>query len=87
MSEKKPHLYSYQPFDKVWYLNESKHEGVCPKLQPLFTGPCLVTKRFNDLNFEIQLDYKTFEIVNHNKLKPYHGSTKPKWMTDALKRT
>lgn len=65
----------------MWYLNETRKEGVSPKLQNLYLGPCLVTKKFNDINFQIQLDEKgTSKIVNHDKLKPYRGDNCPKWM-------
>jgi hypothetical protein len=30
----KSNLMSYKGFDKVWYLNEIRKEGICPKLQP-----------------------------------------------------
>jgi hypothetical protein len=49
---------SYKVFDKVWYLNEIRKEGICPKLQPSYIGPCVVTKKLSDLNYEIQIDSK-----------------------------
>ena len=77
----KSNLISYQKFDKVWYLNESRKEGNCQKLQPLYLGPCLILKRFNDINYQIQTDAKgTTKVINHDKLKPYKGGNIPKWM-------
>ena len=74
-------LFDYNVSDKVWYLNESRREGECQKLQPLFIGPCLVTKKINNLNYEIQLDGSgKRKIVNHDKLKPYSGKANPKWI-------
>ncbi|CAG2232188.1 unnamed protein product [Mytilus edulis] len=56
----------YNIFDKVWYLNETKKEGISPKLQPLYLGPCLITKKLNEINFQIQLDAKgTRKVINH----------------------
>ena len=77
----KSNLISYEAFEKVWFLNESRFEGVSPKLQPLYVGPCLVIKKLNDINYFIQLDGKgTRKVVNHDKLKPYKGVQHPKWM-------
>ncbi|CAC5421923.1 unnamed protein product [Mytilus coruscus] len=79
--DNKTNLYEYKVSDKVWYRNEIKREGICPKLQPLFIGPCLVTKKINDLNYEIQIDAHTKrKVVNHDKLKPYYGQSHPKWI-------
>lgn len=49
-------LLQYKVGEKVWYLNENRKVGDCPKLQPLYMGPCLITKKINDLNYEIQMD-------------------------------
>ena len=77
----KSNLISYEIFDKVWLLNESRKEGVSPKLQPLYSGPCLVTQKLNDINYEIQLNAQgNRKIVNHDKLKLYKGDLNPKWM-------
>jgi transposase InsO family protein len=40
---------SYQPGDAVWYLHEQRKDGVCPKLQPQYIGPCVILKKYNDL--------------------------------------
>jgi hypothetical protein len=51
------------------------------KLQPLHTGPCLITRKLNDINYEIQLDRTaTRKIVNHDKLQLYYGNQYLKWM-------
>ncbi|CAG2256003.1 unnamed protein product [Mytilus edulis] len=79
--DQKVNFVIYNIFDKVWYLNETRKEGISPKLQPLYLGPCLITKKLNEINFEIQLDAKgTRKVINHNKLKPYIGENIPKWM-------
>ncbi|CAC5404232.1 unnamed protein product [Mytilus coruscus] len=79
--DNKTNLYEYKVSDKVWYRNEIKREGICSKLQPFFIGPCLVTKKINDLNYEIQIDaHSKRKVVNHDKLKPYNGQSHPRWI-------
>ena len=66
--------------DLVWILNEQSPEGECHKLQPAYIGPCVVTKVFSDLVFEIRLDARDqHKVVNHNKLLPYRGDSPPRW--------
>ena len=62
-------------------LNEKKELLVCPKLQPIFEGPMVVTKKINDWDLEIQLN-KTGKkkVVHHDKLKLYKGNQIPKWV-------
>jgi len=77
----KSNLISIEPFDKVWFLNENRKEGCCQKLMPLYTGPCLVLQKLNDINYKIQLNGQgTIKVVNHDKLKPYKSSNIPRWM-------
>ncbi|CAC5364722.1 unnamed protein product [Mytilus coruscus] len=79
--DNKVNLVTYQIFDKVWYLHGTRKEGISPKLQPLYMGPCLITRKLNDINYKIQLDGTgNCEVVNHDKLKPYRGENIPKWM-------
>lgn len=83
----KAHQYDYKQGDLVWYRNEQRHEGVCPKLQPIFKGPYVVLQKINNLDFLIQ---KTKQgkttIVHHNNLKPYEGTTKPRWAKSAAQK-
>ena len=72
----KSNLMSYKVFDKVGYLNEICKEVICPKLQPSYIRPCVVTNKLNDLNYEIQIIGKgSRKIVNHDKLKPYRNTS------------
>jgi hypothetical protein len=78
---------SYQPGDAVWYLHEQKKDGVCPKLQPHYIGPCVILKKYNDLVYCVQLSQDgLIKVLNHNKLKPYLGPHYPKWGRCALKK-
>ena len=80
-------MIKYQVNDRVWYLNENRKEGICPKLQPSYIGPCLVTKKLNDINYEIQIDGQgTCKIVNHDKLQLYLGKNIPKWIKKSERK-
>jgi hypothetical protein len=60
---------------------ETRKEGISPRLQALYIGPCLITQKLNYINYEIQLDGQgTRKVVNHDKLKSYNGDQNPKWM-------
>ena len=75
-------FHNYQVGDKVWCLSEARKLGVTEKLQPLYAGPFIVTKRLSDINFVLCLDKSGKEkVVHHDKLKPYEGSKNPKWMS------
>ena len=84
-------LHLYQTGDLVWYLHESKREGVSPKLQPTYHGPCIVTQKINDLIYKIQIDQEgKTKVVHHNKLKQYLAENVPKWVkrtVGKLKKT
>jgi hypothetical protein len=74
-------LTQYKPGDLVWYLNERRVEGVCPKLQASYEGPYLVVKRYNDQDYRIQMDSQGKQrVTHHDKLKPYRGENPPKWV-------
>jgi len=84
----KASLNTYKVGDLVWYLAESRSEGLCPKLQPLYQGPAVVVKKMNDLNSVIQLDKKgTKRLVHHDKIKPYKGTHSLPWAKRALQDT
>jgi hypothetical protein len=83
----KAKLNSYAEYDKVWYLNEVRKEGVCQKLQPLYLGPCLILQKLSDLNYKIQLDGQgTMKIVNHDKLKLSNLDLYPNWSVLLVSR-
>jgi hypothetical protein len=76
----------YQVYDKVWYLDEMRRQGISPKLQPMYIGPCLITKKMNDINSQIQVNgLGNSKVVNHDKLKPYLADSTPKWIEKLLK--
>ena len=65
--------------DSVWYANKLRKKGVCPKLQPKWRGPCLVTKRFNDCLVHIQLSCKKSLTCHIDLLKPCFSTKLPGW--------
>ena len=76
----------YHVYDKVWYLDEMRRQGISPKLQPMYIGPCLITKKMNDINYQIQVNgLGNSKVVNHDKLKPYLADSTPKWIEKLLK--
>ena len=76
----KADLQSFNKGDFVWYLAEIRKEGVNPKLQSPYIGPCVIINKMNNLDYSIQIDKKgTKRLVHHNKIKPYIGNDVPKW--------
>ena len=79
-------LNSYNAGDLVWYSSGAIDLQITPKLRRSYTGPVVVLKKINDLNYLIQTDVKkTQKVVHHNKLLPYYGNQKPRWIIIACK--
>ena len=76
----KSHPQNFKVGDLVWYLAEKRQEGVNPKLLSPFIGPCLIIKKYNNIDYRIQLDNSGRQrVVHHNKLQPYLSDSIPKW--------
>ncbi|KAJ8309915.1 hypothetical protein KUTeg_011780 [Tegillarca granosa] len=72
--------------EAVYYMGVYRKEGVCPKLQPVYTGPHLIIQKINELNYKIQLDVNGSEKVVHiDKLKLYKNENLPKWLLKKQK--
>ena len=81
------HQISFIPDDLVWYFSEVCKPGRCSKLEPTYSGPYVITCKFNLLNFKIQLDRMgTSKVVHHNKLKRYEGESPLQWATQLSKK-
>ena len=79
-------LHVYKAGDLAWYASEAGEYHITPKLRKSFVGPVLIVQKYNDLNFRIQVDAKKMQkVVHHNKLLPYHGSQRPRWIAMAMK--
>ena len=71
----------YKEGDIIWYLQVKRKEALCPKLTPPYTGPFLIKKRISDQNFIVQFsDDGKEKVVHHDKLKPFKGTSVPKWI-------
>ena len=69
-------LNSYKPGDLVWYLNETRTPGKCPKLQNMWLGPFVIERKFSDLTYQISPKEKS-RVVHHDKLKKFCGEDIP----------
>ena len=70
----------YEVGDYVWYLSEISRPGRCPKLDPVFEGPYVITRKLNTLYFQIQVNrFGTTKPVHHDKLQKYCGDNPPAW--------
>ena len=78
----------FKPFkmgDVVLVRNEKRMIGINPKLQYPYSGPNVVLKKINDLNYLIQIDPKgKTKIVHYEKLKLYKAEI-PTWVEKAKK--
>jgi hypothetical protein len=83
----KSSLHLYERGSVVWFLAEARKQGIAPKLEKTYQGPCLVKKKVSEQNYVIQLDASgTERLVHHDKLKPYEGKTPPRWVLKAKRK-
>ena len=58
--------------DYVWVEIEASKPGIYPKLRALYRGLCIITQKYNDLDFKVQFSkFGLQQVLHHNKLKPY----------------
>ena len=80
-------MFKYNKGDAVWMLNEERKIGVTQKLQKPYKGPYVVTKKFNDLDYRIQMDAKgSSRVLHYNKLKPYNSEINDSWLKRVQKK-
>jgi hypothetical protein len=81
----KANFVQYEPGGVVWMHNPARKVGVSPKLSKAWEGPFLVTHKLSDVTYRIQRGPKSkLKVVHFDRLKPYTGSSKPEWMTNAI---
>ena len=81
------HQFQYKEGDLVWYRNEIPKDGISPKLQDAYTGPCLVLSNYHHIDYVIQKNKRGNPVVvHHDKLKPYEGTSTLPWAKSALKQ-
>ncbi len=73
---------TYSVGDLVYHLDSTKQKGKSPKLNPhKWIGPCIITKKYSDLLFEICVKQRgRRRLLHHNRLKPYHSEEIPQWI-------
>ena len=83
----KGRLVDYKPGDLVWYRNEAFSEGACPKLQDIYVGPYVVLHKYPTMDYLVQKNKQGKQVVvHHDKLKPYEGKSRPRWVQVAVKK-
>ena len=67
------HVIPYKEGDLVWLKLCNKTKRLCPKLQPRWEGPYILTRKISDLVVEIEMPgkRKSKKIVHHNRIVPY----------------
>ncbi len=69
-------MYQFKTGNAVWVENEAISPGLCPKWQTAYKGPCVITHKFNDLTYSVQLkETGSTRVLHHNKMKPCLGTT------------
>ncbi len=77
--------HKYDCGDLVWYASTIDQLHITPKLRSPFQGPCLVIKKLGGSNFLIQCDSQGKQkVVHHDRLKPYLGKLRPRWVHTAM---
>ena len=73
-------VHHYNMGDYVWVEIEASKPGICPMWRSLYRGPCIITQKYNDLEFKVRRSkFGLQQVLHHNKLKPYEGDNEPKW--------
>ena len=66
--------------DAIWLYNPQGKEGLSPKLSQPWQGPYTVTKKINDIVYNIQLTANTKpKVIHQNRLWIYSGFNAPSW--------
>ncbi|MEW8542117.1 MAG: hypothetical protein AB2693_01165, partial [Candidatus Thiodiazotropha sp.] len=61
-----------------------RKETVCPKLQMPYSGPFMIKEKLNNQNYLLMFSKDgSTKVIHHDKLKPYLGSSPPKWIVKA----
>ena len=70
---------NYKVGDLVYFRDDTKTRGLSPKLKRRkWIGPCVITKKYSDLLFEIKPSRKKkSKTLHHDRLKPYLSDTVP----------
>ncbi len=64
-----PSKYKFKKGDMVWYYNNARRPGICPKLVQNWHGPYKVVKVISDILYKIHLNGNKNIVVHIDKLK------------------
>lgn len=79
--DKTINFHEYNVGDAVWLHDATKKEGLSKKLRNHWIGPFLVIKKLSDVTYRIQeTQISKPKVVHSDRLKPYLGENKLKWM-------
>ena len=79
--DRKKHSVSFEVGDLVYALNSASPKGHSRKLQPIFTGPFLVTHKISDILYQIQgRRGKGKQVLHHDRLKMCQDRVIPLWL-------
>ena len=81
---------NYKVGDFVYFFDSTKTKGLSPKLKTMhWIGPCVVTRKFSELIFEIRVNQSgKSKILHHDRLKPFVSKNIPTWakkLSDKVK--
>ena len=66
------------------YICPVRKPGISPKMIKDWKGPYIITEKFGDVLYKIQLSPRRKpKVVHYDKLKPYLGENKPLWFNSA----
>ena len=82
---------SFEVADFVYLFNKARKPGLSKKFHRVWTGPCQITTKISDLNYEIIGKNGRKQVVHVNRLKPAHGfhaqASKPRPRHERMTRS
>ena len=76
----KLHEVNFEIGDYIYLLSARNKTGVSKKLQPIFTGPFVISKVFSDVLYEIAGQKKN-QIVHHDRMFVCKDNNIPLWLS------
>ena len=73
------HTNSFNLGDTVLIIDTTQSKGKSPKLQTLWKGPFVITKKLGPVLFRVENNKKSL-VLHHDRLKAYEGETLPHWV-------
>jgi hypothetical protein len=83
--DKNTKLVTFSEGDYIYLKETTVGVGKSKKFSTRWRGPYLITKRFSDLNYQIQIKPGKYSTVNVNRMKKYHKL--PGKVKDVKKKT